>query len=720
MFIKRLLISLVLLSSVFCSPLLSAQDKKGTAVQVELPNPMNLKTNWWDYFIVEGKNYKKHAEAIKEELEKILEGLESEQKDQAAVLIKRLSGNMEAYAEVRQEKGEKPAPKPFLDSYSLQQQIDVAKQVSYERSLLDSEKKEAKFLSNRLSKLSNHLDKLIVSYQEMKENNFQKLIQGLEILNTRFTVAINKEKLRVTREKIDITGDQLDNSEEELNYARKHIDYGDINIAEIESELSSAKQELEKTRHESLQHELKALPVTDNSLSGKLKGSLQQLKEHKTSVKELAAELAVLMQQIKLGIGSPPEDIEQLEKDYESWSSKLANIKDQKSEWEKKNEEELNRFKSVAEEEPSPDNEIENLQAERIKLIQENRLLLQQVGGKIFTTGVVLEQFGQIIQSQKSPLSRWWSGTLDSIENCCTGIIAWYNQTLFKIGEQPITVKNIVKALLVLIFTYFVSYFVRQLLSNAFRKKTNVSHGFIYSINRLIHYVILTIGLVIAMTSIGLDFDRIFIVVGALSVGIGFGLQSIVNNFVCGLIILFTRNIKVGDYIEMNDGHWGSVSAIHVQNTIIRTWDGTDIVIPNSTLVSERYTNWTRRDPYKRFHIPFCVAFGTDKEKIEEAAIKAALNVPATVGKAQGVNDPQCWLVDFGENGLMFELVVWTNVFRSGNHGSVKGSFYWELESAITECGFQIPYPKRDIYVKEEPSCQNKYSAAYKPVKARE
>ncbi|MGA8164466.1 MAG: mechanosensitive ion channel domain-containing protein [Waddliaceae bacterium] len=678
MYIKKALFFSIIVSSVFSLALYSAEP----------PNPMKLKSSWWEYFGVDGEVYEQHAAEIKEELQKILSGLEKEQVDQASVLIKRLNSNIEVYSLAKQENIEKPVPKPFLDSYSLQQQIDVAKQIVCQRSVLESEKKEEKFLTNRISKLSNHLDKIIVSYQEMQDNTCQKLMQGLEILNTRFTIAINKEKLRIVRSKIETLIERLDQSEEELAFARNHIDFMGIDISEIKTGLAEAKQELEKARQETLQTALKAQPAYDNSLTEKLKNSIQQLKEYKTSIKELSAELAVLMQESKLKIAGPFENGEELDKQFAACSNKLSNISNQKSEWDKKNEDELHRFKAVIEEDPTPDNEIEDLQTRRSKLVQENRLLLQQIDGRVFTAGAIIDLYGQISHAHKSALSRWWSNAVDSVSNCCEEIISWYNQTLFKIGEQPITFKHIVKALLVLLGAYIISYVFRKILAKAFKKKTTVSHGFIYSINRLIHYVILSIGLIIAMSSMGLDFYRIYIVLGALSVGIGFGLQSLVNNFVSGLIILFTRNIKVGDYIELASGQWGNVLAIHVQNTIIRTCDGLDIVIPNSSLVTEKYTNWTRRDPYKRLHIPFCAAFGTDKLKVKEAAIKAALNVPAAIGQAQGVADPQCWLVGFGKNGLMFELVVWTNVFRSEGHGSAASSFYWELESALTDCDF--------------------------------
>jgi len=668
---------------------------------VAQPDPLHLKSSWWDYFNVTGEAYAKRAEDYRNFLVDLQSGLEGEQKESAAVMVRRLISHIEALPALRNNHVEQPSPKPFFDKYTLNQQIELAKHVASIRSGLANEKKEEKFLSNRNRKLADHLDKLIISYRDAEEETFQKFMMGLDILNTRFTYAINEEKLRVVREKKELLENTLKRSQEELKFAQNHSDLSGISIQEVESDLAEMKAKLEMARNNSLIAELKALPVYDNSLQGKLEGSLRQLEEYNLSIKELIAELAVLFQEAKLLIGQVNADQyegtnEELKSAFTTMSTQLNAIQTQAKQWDQRVDEEFTRFDQIADSDQDLSKEIEKLAQQRAQKIQENRVLLSQIDERIFTTGYVLGQLDQYIVSKQPAMARLFNQSVESVSDCCSRVFSWYDQTLFRLGDQPITIRNLINGLLVLAAAYFISLGLRKLLAKGFKKR-HLSHGFIYSINRLIHYTVMSLGIIIALTSIGLDFDRIYLVIGALGVGIGFGLQGIVNNFFSGLIILFTRNFKVGDIVDLETGGCGSVIAINVQNTIIRSFDGIDIVVPNSTLITSKFTNWTRKDPFKRFRIRFCVQFGTDKEKLRQVISECAKQVPATIGEPQGVPNPDCWMTEIGDNGLVFDLVVWANMFKSGEHGSIGTSYVWAVEGALRENGFKIAQPARVI-----------------------
>jgi len=265
--------------------------------------------------------------------------------------------------------------------------------------------------------------------------------------------------------------------------------------------------------------------------------------------------------------------------------------------------------------------------------------------------------------------------------------------TLFNIGNVPITLIGVVAALLLIIAAYILSGFLRRGLSKLPISKSNV---FIF--DRLLHYVLLTAGVLLALTAIGLEPASIFWVLGALSVGIGFGLQTIVNNFASSLIILFSRSIKLQDYIQLESGEWGQVTDISVQNTIIRTSEGVEIVVPNSELISNKFKNWTMHDPYKRYNIPFSVAYGTNKEALEEILVDAALKVPSTISNHPTLDGPRVYMKALGESALDFELVVWVNMYHTkGAHGSVTSNYLWEIESALRKNNIKIPCPQREI-----------------------
>jgi small-conductance mechanosensitive channel len=210
--------------------------------------------------------------------------------------------------------------------------------------------------------------------------------------------------------------------------------------------------------------------------------------------------------------------------------------------------------------------------------------------------------------------------------------------------------------------------------------------------------LIIVIALFVALSSIGLDFRNLALVAGALSVGIGFGLQSIVSNFVSGLTILFEHTLRVGDYIELDNGLTGTVKAINVRSTLITTNDNIDIVVPNSEFVTTRLTNWTLSEKVLRVRIPFGVAYGSDKELVRKAALEAVDEVSFTL-KRKG-REPDVWLVDFGDSSLDFLLLVWVNTQGARRPTRTRATYLWALETKLTEYGIEIPFPQRDVHVR--------------------
>ncbi len=205
--------------------------------------------------------------------------------------------------------------------------------------------------------------------------------------------------------------------------------------------------------------------------------------------------------------------------------------------------------------------------------------------------------------------------------------------------------------------------------------------------------------LFIALSSIGLDFSNLALVAGALSVGIGFGLQSIVNNFVSGLIILFEHTLRVGDYIELDTGLTGTVKSINVRSTLINTNDNIDIVVPNSEFVTTRLTNWTLGERILRVRIPFGVAYGSDKDTVKKAALEAAAEVQYTLTHMKG-REPDVWLVEYGDNSLNFLLLVWVNRQGARRPTRTRAAYLWALETKLAEHGIEIPFPQRDLHLR--------------------
>nr|WP_282452687.1 mechanosensitive ion channel domain-containing protein [Lysobacter sp. CAU 1642] len=269
-----------------------------------------------------------------------------------------------------------------------------------------------------------------------------------------------------------------------------------------------------------------------------------------------------------------------------------------------------------------------------------------------------------------------------------------------QLGEVALTPGKLTLAALALLVAFLVSAILRRGLSRVESRSTDVNRrAALYAVGRIVHYTALIIGAILALELIGVPASRFAVFAGAIGVGLGFGLQAIFNNFVSGLILLFDRSLKVGDFVELESGVHGEVRDIQIRATRIVTNDNLDILVPNAEFVSGRVVNWTHRDVSRRLKVPFGVAYGSDKERVKKAALEAAAEVPFTL-EQDGRRGPQVWLAGFGESSLDFELVVWLTAEATKRPGAVRAAYNWALESALARHGLEIPFPQRDLHVR--------------------
>ena len=277
---------------------------------------------------------------------------------------------------------------------------------------------------------------------------------------------------------------------------------------------------------------------------------------------------------------------------------------------------------------------------------------------------------------------------------------------LFDIGDTPVTPAGLFKMLFILGLAIGVSWIIRFLLARGLRKKRAAQSPAFYALGRILHYIIVMAGSFAALGSIGIDFTSFALIAGALSVGIGFGLQAIVSNFVSGLILLFEGTMRVGDFIELEGGSngvgfRGVVKEINTRATVITTNDSVDLVVPNSVLVTTQLTNWTLRETYGRMRVPFGVAYGTDKELVRDLALEAVKKVDCALTHMPD-REPQVRLVNFGDNALEFMVLFWVSRQGVRRPGRTRAHFMWELETLLVENGVEIPFPQRDVHVKSD------------------
>ncbi len=269
------------------------------------------------------------------------------------------------------------------------------------------------------------------------------------------------------------------------------------------------------------------------------------------------------------------------------------------------------------------------------------------------------------------------------------------NRGLFTIGSATIRPSSFLFVLLVLLAATVVSRLYRRWMRRAADRGAEANRPAYYAVGRLGHYLIVVVAGMLVLESLGINFASLAVVAGAIGIGVGLGLQAVVNNFVSGLILLFDRSLKVGDFVEMANGLQGTVQSINVRSTVLTTNDNLDVVVPNSLFTSGILTNWTMTNTRRRIHVPFGVAYGSNKELVRRAALEAAARVDAT-DLDQG-QPAQVRLVRFGDSSLDFELVVWIGRAAVNRPGSTRAAYMWELETSLREYGIEIPFPQRDL-----------------------
>lgn len=275
----------------------------------------------------------------------------------------------------------------------------------------------------------------------------------------------------------------------------------------------------------------------------------------------------------------------------------------------------------------------------------------------------------------------------------------WLDLPIVHLGGVSVTVGSVLGGVLVFVGFVLATFALKRLLHRYGERNQHVNKSSLYTVERLLHYLLLVVGLLWALGVAGIPIAKMTVFAGALGVGLGFGLQAIFNNFVSGLILLFDRSLKVGDFVELASGVHGHVREIRIRATLITTNDEIDILVPNSEFVTGRVVNWTLREVARRQKIPFRVPYGTDKNLVKQAALEAAAAVPFTL-TMEGPREPLVWLTGFGESSLDFSLVVWLNAEATRRVGRVFSAYNWALHTALEQRGIQIPLPQRDLHVR--------------------
>lgn len=266
------------------------------------------------------------------------------------------------------------------------------------------------------------------------------------------------------------------------------------------------------------------------------------------------------------------------------------------------------------------------------------------------------------------------------------------NYNLFALGNAKITPLSLIYLVCVAILLIYLSGKLKKLLITRLLKRTMMDTGAQDAVGTIARYIVLVIGFLIIIQSVGIDLTTLNVLAGAVGVGVGFGLQNIASNFISGLIILLERPIKVGDRVEVDDVS-GDVISVGARSSTIRTNDNIAIIVPNSKFISENVVNWSLIGDIVRFRIPVGVSYDSDVDEVSRLLLEVADENENVVSDPP----PKVRLVKFGENSLNFELWAWTRS-RLNRPGAFKSDINFAISRKFRDNNIEIPFPQRDVH----------------------
>src|SRR5271157_1443968 len=257
-------------------------------------------------------------------------------------------------------------------------------------------------------------------------------------------------------------------------------------------------------------------------------------------------------------------------------------------------------------------------------------------------------------------------------------------------GSANITLGAVLGVFVILLLGYAISSALRFILREDLLKRFHMARGLPELISSTLHYLFLVLVFLFAVSAGGIELNKFTVLTGAFGIGVGFGMQNIVNNFVSGLILQFERPIHIGDVLEI-DGATGKVTRIGIRSSTILTFQGSEVIIPNANFISGKVINWTLTEAKRRVDLPVGVAYGSDPKLVKELLERPAVQHSDVLTSPE----PAVFFKEFGDSGLNFELQFW--VMKESNTVKVKSEVALEVMRLLDEAGIEIPFPQRDL-----------------------
>lgn len=685
--------------------------------EATLPNPMTLNTAWWNYF--ESKN----VGELRQDVIDFLKRIEDESVILPEEILKReqskishISANFFAYVALKEKTVNKKAPKFTLkEVYSIGELLTI---IHRERELsteIISVREDIRDQDIQSRDVVSQLNKEFVNYLDTATGSPERFVAALKVITLQTEHALLSERLRLLRDTFTLLDAESRELQHVKNMAISRLTFTEEEVSQLDERMSDTIVRLQEANTKLLREQSQLLLLPDETIEDQAVARLrnQRVAKEKINVAILEARLDMYENEYDtLQILSQEEgvDVERIQKRFSERQRELQDISLKAKDWFNQNEVErsnTNAFLADIEMRGGVNQNsfLAGIANDRLTLIQETSVLLQKLQTEIADSLFM----GRILENQLLKYQGVLMNTINRTKSTLS--YAWRNvkqllrTPLFTVGDTPVTAVSFFQFLLIVFVCWWIAFWLNRVFNRMGNKRGDDKLPAYYLAGRLTYYAIILFGFLYGLTAVGIDFTNFALVAGALAIGLGFGLQSIVNNFVSGLILLFERSIKVGDFIELYDQKngkplWGEVKEINVRATIITDNDNVDIVIPNSEFINTKMLNWTLKEPQRRMRYAFRVAYGMDKELVRESVLAAAEALPHTLKGIPGRN-PAVWLVDFKDYYYEFELVVWLTSRAVKRPNGIRAAYMWAIDTALRENNIEIPVPQREHRFRE-------------------
>lgn len=284
-------------------------------------------------------------------------------------------------------------------------------------------------------------------------------------------------------------------------------------------------------------------------------------------------------------------------------------------------------------------------------------------------------------------------------------VITYLESMSLEIGNINISAYGVVRVFIFGVILFWLGRITNRFGQKAIRGQENIDLGTREVFAKLFQVVLFTFIFILLLQVMGINLTALAVFGGALGVGLGFGLQSIASNFISGIILLLDRSLSVGDYIELADGQKGTIRQLNMRSTLLETYDGKDIMVPNEQFITTSFINWTHKNKKQRYSLEFSVAYNTDLHKLFKLLREVVASHPKVLsGPGIPVEElPDAEICNFGDSGVGVLIEFWMDGIDDGRN-RVGGDLLLMIWDALKEQGIEIPYPQREVKILSESS----------------